>query len=117
MTDTFTFNWNIVSNIVMASASVGLFIIARRRQTNDVRLVTDPVSREHCTEMHRGTDTRLVGLEIQFTEFKVERRKDINVLHEKINMVDRRLAGIETATEFQNQQLARMEAKLDRPRS
>ena len=107
MTDTFSFNWNTVANLIMAIGTIGLFFVAvRRNQKSDVRLVTDPVSREHCKEVHDREDQRLHALEKQIAEFKSERHSDVGQLHEKINTVDRRLARIESASELQAQSLA-----------
>ena len=114
MSNTFIFDWNIVTNIIMALGTLGLFGLAIRRQRSDVRIITDPVSREHCEQVHLASNARVKALEHQVADFKTERHSDIGELHAKINAVDRRLAGIETATELQNQQLARMDTKLDR---
>jgi hypothetical protein len=112
MTDTFTFNWNVVANLIMAAGTIGLFVIARRRYTSDVRLVADPVSREHCDSMHQATGTQIKAMQKQIDLAVDVRREDVDALHEKINGVDRRLSGIESASELQNQTLAAVNADI-----
>jgi hypothetical protein len=41
-------------------------------------------------------------------------RTDTNGLHEKINNVDRKVGGLETATELLSQRMVQMDGKLDR---
>jgi hypothetical protein len=45
---------------------------------------------------------------------RLERKNDNNLLHEKINKVDREVGGLVASTSVQNQTLAQMDAKITR---
>ncbi len=72
-----------------------------------VRLASEFMKKEEC-QMRHGT------LEKQIDELRRERRADTSELHEKINQVAREVSALIKSTELQNQQLARMDVKLDR---
>lgn len=52
--------------------------------------------------------------ERKLEELRHERREDMRILHNEINEVGKKVAGLEKETELQNQSMARMDSKLDR---
>ncbi|HEV2207319.1 MAG TPA: hypothetical protein VG167_00975 [Verrucomicrobiae bacterium] len=72
------------------------------------------VTRAHCDLTHKETSRAIEVLDKQLVELRQERRQDIKDLHEKVNAVSREVSELKAATALQNQQLARMDQKLDR---
>ena len=112
MTDSFVFNWNTLANLVMAGACVGMFILARRRQSSDVRLVADPVSREHCEEVHQSEAVRLQAFQAQLDEYNSSRRTDVGMLHEKINNTARDVSAVKASVDMLGRRFDQVEAGM-----
>ena len=80
----------------------------------DVRLTHEFVKKEECMARHGESVNRAQALEAQIEELRQERKVDTEILHEKVNGVAREVSELKSTTNLQNQQLARMDAKLDR---
>lgn len=80
----------------------------------DVRLTHEFVKKEECMARHGESVNRAEALEQRIEELRQERKEDTEVLHEKVNSVGREVSELKSTTNLQNQQLARMDAKLDR---
>lgn len=61
-------------------------------------------------EEHQSLFSKIGGVE---RGLRQEIKADTGELHEKVNKVDSIVSGLKTATDMQNQQLLRMEGKLD----
>lgn len=100
----------VIATVAGAIAAIAVFFTRSNVQVSPepgAKFTTEPAdqfARKH--ELER-LDRDLIALAAQ-------RSSDVNTLHEKINSVDRKVAGLETSTVLQNQKLSSMDAKLDR---
>lgn len=101
------------------SLVVGFFTIRNltRKQTREVTVTGENVSKtafeqhvEHNQKEHENLFSKLGGVD---RGIRAEVKKDTEAIHEKINAVAREVSGLTTATDMQNQQLIRIEGKLD----
>lgn len=124
--------WNVVLTflilVTLAATIVGL-VRGNRAQKREVTFGFEPASKSEfdalAAENSRVHDQlfskistvgRLADekLEERMKEVHAERREDIRTLHQEINDVGKKVAGLEKETEIQNQRMASMDAKLDR---
>jgi hypothetical protein len=100
--------------IIAALATVGLWMNGRK--TARTELVPSPlVVKEPDNFVHRGEYQKQMGeIRSEFDKLRSERKTDNNLLHEKINRVVADVSGLQRETVLQNQQLMRMDSKLDR---
>ena len=99
--------------------------IEKREITLSLTAVERPVFEEHVRDnkrehenlfakvggVERGT---MAKLDKSFNELRAERALDMNTIHSKTNEIGREVSGLKASNELQNQQLARMDAKIDR---
>jgi len=97
----------------------------KREVTISLTAVERPVFEEHVRDnrrehenlfakvggVERGT---MAKLDKSFNELRAERALDMNTIHTKTNEIGREVSGLKASNELQNQQLARMDAKIDR---
>ena len=73
-----------------------------------------PVTESLCQSRRQEVASELVRLEREFGSLRHERRVDVGELQQKINKVDREVGELRASIELNNQQLTRIDAKLDR---
>jgi hypothetical protein len=73
-----------------------------------------PVPESLCRSRHQEVSGELSRLEQELGSLRLERRADVGDLQQKINKVDREVGEMRASLELNNQQLARIDAKLDR---
>jgi hypothetical protein len=109
--------WNLlplVLTALMAIGTWGLYWNSRKNTRTEV-LPSPLVVKGEDDFVHKVEFQKYMAEQgRQISELRSERRTDNNILHEKINSVDRKVAGLEAATDIQNQKLVSMDAKLDR---
>jgi len=109
----------IIGGFFFSSASILLAIYFGTRVQNN-RITNKTLRVEVAKELHdifAAKDEFAKHVEDTqrgFENVERRRREDSSLLHEKINKVDRDVAGLSRATELQNQFLSRIDAKLDR---
>lgn len=93
---------------------VGTLIVAivMASKKQDVKVTPQPLVVKPDDEYAHKRE--LDRVERAVTALAQERKDDTGKLHEKINAVDRKVAGLEQSTVLQNQYLAQMNTKLDR---
>jgi hypothetical protein len=103
-------NWDqigILAGITCAGVAVATYFSRSR-----VIVSPDPLRVKAAEQFaHRH---ELERIERDVLSLAAERKKDVGDLHEKINGVDRKVAGLEKSNELQNQKLTSMDSKLDR---
>ena len=73
-----------------------------------------PVAESLCRSRHKEVSSEMLRLEQEIGGLRLERRADVGELQQKINKVDREVGELRTSIELNNQQLTRIDAKLDR---
>jgi hypothetical protein len=73
-----------------------------------------PVPESLCRSRHQEVNNELLRLEQELESLRHERRADVGELQQKINKVDREVGELRASIELNNQQLTRIDAKLDR---
>jgi hypothetical protein len=73
-----------------------------------------PVSESLCESRRQETAAEMLRLERELGSLRHERRADVGELQQKINKVDREVGELRASIELNNQQLTRIDAKLDR---
>jgi hypothetical protein len=73
-----------------------------------------PVPESLCESRRRELTNELLRLEHEVGGLRLERRADVGELQLKINKVDREVGELRASIELNNQQLTRIDAKLDR---
>ena len=73
-----------------------------------------PVTENLCQSRRQEVASELVRLEREFGSLRHERRAEVGELQQKINKVDREVGELRASIELNNQQLTRIDAKLDR---
>ena len=76
--------------------------------------VDSPVGESLCRTRHREVNNELLRLEQEIGGLRLERRAEVGELQQKINKVDREVGELRASIELNNQQLTRIDAKLDR---
>lgn len=123
----FSFNWNTAFNALMAIGTIGLFILARKKQSIEVTPGFVPVSKKDFEEhakrnadehdklfskiggVERGAAARL---EEQLKSMRTESVADRSLMHEKINQARESVASLDMANQIQNQQLAALQTDI-----
>ena len=114
--------WMIILTGIM---SVGTLVAAFKRTTDvrvqqplDVQLVETLVSKDdfreagrHNEEVHEQLFSKLNSIS-RTADDRIG--SEITAVHNRVNAIEKSLGGLETSTVMQNQQLARMDAKIDR---
>jgi uncharacterized phage infection (PIP) family protein YhgE len=104
--------------VVALSGVMGNFaqlVIARRmaaRQQADVRLVADPVSREHCEAITAANVTQLKNFQKQLDEYRESRRVDVNDLHKKVNTAAQDVAAVKASVDMLSNRFDQVEASI-----
>jgi hypothetical protein len=73
-----------------------------------------PVTETLCQTRRQEVRNELLRLQRELDSLRDERRSDVGALQQKINKVDREVGELRASIELNNQQLARIDAKLDR---
>lgn len=73
-----------------------------------------PVTETLCQSRRTETSNELLRLEHELGGLRRDRRADVSELQQKINKVDREVGELRASIELNNQQLTRIDAKLDR---
>jgi hypothetical protein len=73
-----------------------------------------PVTESLCQSRRQEVRNELLRLQRELDNLRDERRSDVGGLQQKINKVDREVGELRASIELNNQQLARIDAKLDR---
>jgi len=73
-----------------------------------------PVTETLCQTRRREVSNETVRLEHEMSALRRDRRTDVAELQQKINKVDREVGELRASIELNNQQLTRIDAKLDR---
>ena len=73
-----------------------------------------PVAASLCHSRRKEMANEVVRLDHELGSVRHERRADVGELQQKINKVDREVGELRASMELQNQQLTRMDEKLDR---
>ncbi len=73
-----------------------------------------PVTETLCQSRRREISNELLRLEHELSGLRRDRRADVSELQQKINKVDREVGELRASMELNNQQLTRIDAKLDR---
>jgi len=83
-------------------------------QAMAVKPVDQPVCETLCQTRRRELSNEVLRLEHEVSGLRRERRTDVAELQQKINKVDREVGELRASIELNNQQLTRIDAKLDR---
>jgi predicted RNase H-like nuclease (RuvC/YqgF family) len=73
-----------------------------------------PVAESVCRARHQELSQEIRRLEQELGSLSHDRRADVGELQQKINKVDREVGELQASIELNNQQLMRIDAKLDR---
>jgi len=73
-----------------------------------------PVAETLCQSRRRELSSEVLRLEHDVASLRLERRAEVGELQLKINKVDREVGELRASIELNNQQLTRIDAKLDR---
>jgi hypothetical protein len=73
-----------------------------------------PVTESLCQSRRKETGSELLRLDQEMGNLRLERRSEVGDLQQKINKVDREVGELRASIELNNQQLLRIDAKLDR---
>ncbi len=73
-----------------------------------------PAAESLCRSRHQELRHELMRLEQDLATLRDLRRADVGELQQKINKVDREVGELRASIDLNNQQLARIDAKLDR---
>ena len=73
-----------------------------------------PVSETLCQSRRREMSQELLRLDHELGGLRRDRRADVAELQQKINKVDREVGELRASIDLNNQQLTRIDAKLDR---
>ena len=73
-----------------------------------------PVTETLCHSRRREISSEVLRLEHELGSLRLERRAEVGELQHKINKVDREVGELRASIELNNQQLTRIDAKLDR---
>jgi hypothetical protein len=105
--------WNQVERFFDRRASRGQ---AREIQPQPLAVTKfdQPVPESLCRSRHREVSAEIARCEQELAGLRHERRSDVNELQQKINKVDREVGELRASIELNNQQLTRIDAKLDR---
>ena len=75
----------------------------------------DPaVTESLCQSRRRELSSEMLRLEHEVSALRLERRAEVGELQRKMNKVDREVGELRASIELNNQQLNRIDAKLDR---
>jgi len=85
-----------------------------RPQPLPVSKFDQPVTESLCQSRRREISNEVVRLEHEVRGLRLERRAEVGELQHKINKVDREVGELRASIELNNQQLNRIDAKLDR---
>lgn len=105
--------WNQVESFFDRRARRG---VAREIQPQPLAITKfdQPVTENLCQSRRQEVAGELVRLERELGSLRHERRADVGELQQKINKVDREVGELRASIELNNQQLMRIDAKLDR---
>lgn len=121
--------WGFILVVTTIGANLAVIIGTRRKQKREVSFEFTPASKEEFDRHVAANDqttrdlfAKIGGVERgangnaekKIEALQHERREDVRQLHQEINEVGRKVAGLEKETELQNQSMASMNAKLDR---
>jgi hypothetical protein len=73
-----------------------------------------PVPESIFSSRHKEVTAEMLRLDHEIGSLRHERRADVGELQQKVNKVDREVGELRASIELNNQQLARIDAKLDR---
>ena len=73
-----------------------------------------PVTESLCQSRRKEVANEILRLDHELATLRHERRADVGDLQQKINKVDREVGELRASMELSNQQLMRIDAKLDR---
>lgn len=73
-----------------------------------------PVTESVCHSRHADLNREVVRLDHELDGLRSERRADVGQLQQQLGKVDREVGELRACIELNNQQLTRIDAKLDR---
>jgi hypothetical protein len=73
-----------------------------------------PVTETLCQSRRQEVSNEVLRLEHELGGLRRDRRTEVSELQQKINKVDREVGELRASIELNNQQLVRIDAKLDR---
>ncbi len=73
-----------------------------------------PVTENLCQSRRQEVASEMLRIERELGSLRHERRADVGELQQKINKVDREVGEMRASIELNNQQLMRIDTKLDR---
>jgi len=73
-----------------------------------------PVTKSLCQSRRKEIANDILRLDHEIVSVRHERRADVGELQQKINKVDREVGELRASIDLNNQQLMRIDAKLDR---
>lgn len=76
--------------------------------------IDPPVTESLCQSRRQQVSNELARLQQEIDSLRHERRTDVGDLQQKINKVDREVGELRASIDLNNQQLTRIDAKLDR---
>jgi len=85
-----------------------------RPQPLPIAQVDPPVCEGLCQSRRQEVRNELLRLQQELNNLRNDRRSDVGELQQKINKVDREVGELRASIELNNQQLMRIDAKLDR---
>jgi hypothetical protein len=74
----------------------------------------EPVTETLCQSRRKEVANEILRLDHELGSLRHERRAEVGELQQKINKVDREVGELRASIELNNQQLTRIDAKLDR---
>ena len=108
--------WNWLPSLcAMAAAVATLGLWANSRKTTRTEVMPNPlVVKPEDDFVHKNEfETYVRDYNESLRRIESDRTEANGVLHEKINKVDRRVAGLEASANLQNSKLNSMETKID----
>lgn len=113
--------WQVILTLGVLFAIGSNVVVMLRQgqiQKREVRFGVEPASKEafdqhvaHNGQEHRDMFAKISGVD-RGGSAKVS--QEITMVHNRVNALEKSVGGLETASEMTNQQLARVEAKIDR---
>lgn len=105
--------WNQVEKFLDRRANRGT-LREIQPQPLPVTKFDQPVPETLCQSRRQEVSNEVLRLEHELGGLRSDRRTDVAELQQKINKVDREVGELRASIELNNQQLVRIDAKLDR---
>jgi hypothetical protein len=106
--------WNQVEKFLDRHAQRGAVKRQTQPQSVAVTQLDTSVSETLCNSRRREFSHELLRLDHEVSGSRHDRRAEVSELQQKINKVDREVGELRASIDLNNQQLTRIDAKLDR---